>query len=270
MGRKAKGGEGGGLPPWMATYGDLVTLLLCFFVLLFAMSSADNQKVKNAISSFRGSFGVMQSGTSLNPADLVSSAKMEGKGGSYKYQSVAKKLKGDMERYAGKEKSDEKAAEAETSASAQNQSSEDAFTVTITERGVVISVAEKFLFDSGKALLKEEASPILDLVLESISDMNNNIAVEGHTDNIPINTFQFPSNWELSGGRAASVVKYFVDKNPDLNKRISLAGYAETRPKATNLSIEGRSSNRRVEIVILKTVDEQFEEKSAQGIIENN
>lgn len=266
MGRKSKGGEGGGLPAWLATYGDLMTLLLVFFVLLFAMSSVDAQKVKNAMASFRGSFGVMEKGSTLNPADLISSAKMEGKGSSYKYQSMAKKIKGDLEKQTAKQKTDAK----ETESSSEDSKQAEAFTVTITERGVVISVAEKFLFGSGKAVLKEEAAPILDLVLESISDMNNNIAVEGHTDNIPINTFQFPSNWELSGGRAASVVKYFVDKNPALNKRISLAGYAETRPKATNLSIEGRSSNRRVEIVILKTVDEQFEEKSAQAIIENN
>ena len=94
MGRKAKGGgEGGGLPAWMGTYGDLVTLLLCFFVLLFAMSSVDATKYKNAVYSMKGSFGVMKGGATLNPADLVSSAKTSGHGTSFKYQSIAKKMK---------------------------------------------------------------------------------------------------------------------------------------------------------------------------------
>ena len=267
MARKAKGGEGGGLPPWMATYGDLVTLLLCFFVLLFAMSSVDATKYKNAVYSMKGSFGVMTGGATLNPADLVSSAKREGQGSSYKYQSIAKKVKGDMEKFPGKEKAGEQAAK--DSSESKAESKEKAFDVTITERGIVISVAERFLFDSGRADLKNEAGPILDMVLDTISNMNNSVMIEGHTDNVPINTFQFPSNWELSGGRAASVVRYFVEKNPEISKRVAIGGYADTRPKATNTSIEGRSTNRRVEIVILKTVDEQYEEKTAKEIDSN-
>lgn len=267
MGRKSKGGEGGGLPAWMGTYGDMMTLVLCFFVLLFAMSSIDSQKYNDAVYSFKGSFGVMTGGTNLNPADLVSSAKREGQGSSYKYQSIAKKIKGDMEKFAGKEKAGEKASkDAETS---EESSQAKAFDINVTERGIVISVAERFLFDSGSANLKSDAGPILDLVLETISNMSNSITVEGHTDNVPISTRQFPSNWELSGGRAASVVRYFIEKNPGLNKRVSIGGYGDTRPKASNSTIEGRSSNRRVEIIILKTVDEQYEEKAANEINSN-
>lgn len=267
MGRKSKGGEGGGLPAWMGTYGDMMTLVLCFFVLLFAMSSIDAQKYRDAVYSFKGSFGVMTGGTNLNPADLVSSAKREGQGSSYKYQSIAKKIKGELEKFAGMEKAGEKASK--DAEGAKTDSKDKVFDVTVTERGIVISVAERFLFDSGRATLKKEASPVLDMVLETISSIGNNIMVEGHTDNVPISTLQFPSNWELSGGRAASVVRYFIDKKPNLKERVSIGGYADTRPKSTNSTIEGRSSNRRVEIIILKTVDEQYEEKTANEINSN-
>lgn len=267
MARKSKGGEGGGLPPWLATYGDLVTLLLCFFVLLFAMSSVDATKYKNAVYSMKGSFGVMQGGATLNPADLVSSAKMEGRGNSYKYQSIAKKVKGDMEKFAGQEKSGERAQnDSDSTEKEKSESMNESFTVEVTERGIVISVAEKLLFDSGKADLKENAGSVLDLVLETLSGLPNSISVEGHTDNVPINTFQFPSNWELSGARAASVVRYFIEKNPEMGGRISLAGYAETKPKAVNTTIQGRNTNRRVEILILKSIDEQYEEKASQEV----
>lgn len=266
MGRKAKGGgEGGGLPGWMATYGDLVTLLLTFFVLLFAMSSVDATKYKNAVYSMKGSFGVMKGGATLNPADLVSSAKTSGHGTSFKYQSIAKKMKGDMEKFAGKESAGEKASEEKSKSNQKDENinkKEEQVQISVNERGIVISVAESFLFESGKANLKPEASPILNVILDTIIQLPNNVAVEGHTDNVPIKTFQFPSNWELSGARAATVVRYFLDKNSEIEKRLSIAGYAETRPKAINTSAEGRSENRRVEIVILKTLDEQFEEKN--------
>lgn len=268
MARKSKGGgEGGGLPGWMATYGDMVTLLLCFFVLLFAMSTVDANKFKNAVYAFRGTFGVMTGGATLNPADLVSSAKMEGKGSSYKYQSIAKKIKGDMEKFAGQEKAGEKAKnDSDITEKDSSEAISESFTIEVTARGIVISVAEKFLFDSGKANLKENAGPVLDMVLDTIASLPNAISVEGHTDNIPINTFQFPSNWELSGARAASVVKYFLGKKPEMGDRISLAGYAETKPKAVNNTMQGRSTNRRVEILILKSIDEQYEEKISQEV----
>ena len=266
MARKNKGsGEGGGLPGWMATYGDMVTLLLCFFVLLFAMSTVDANKFKNAIYAFRGTFGVMTGGATLNPADLVSSAKMEGMGSSFKYQTIAKKIKGDMEKFAGQQRSGEKAQNDSDNIEKEiAQAINESFTIEVTARGIVISVAEQFLFDSGRANLKENAGPVLDLVLETISSLPNAISVEGHTDNVPINTFQFPSNWELSGARAASVVKYFLSKKPEMSERVSIAGYAETKPKAVNTTVQGRSANRRVEILILKSVDEQYEEKTAQ------
>ncbi|MBN1467511.1 MAG: OmpA family protein [Fusobacteriaceae bacterium] len=273
MGRKAKGGgEGGGLPAWMGTYGDMVTLLLCFFVLLFAMSTVDSTKYKNAVYAMRGSFGVMKGGSTLNPADLVSSPKVSGQGSSFKYQSIAKKLKGEMEKYAGKEKEGEKASEnkSEADKTGVSKKQEEKVEISINEKGIVISVAESFLFESGRANLKPEALPVLDVILDTIIQLPNNVAVEGHTDNVPIKTFQFPSNWELSGGRAAAVVRYFLNKNVEIEKRLSIAGYADTRPKAVNTSIEGRSKNRRVEIVILKTLEEQFEEKNAEVININN
>lgn len=245
MARKKKTPEGGGLPPWMATYGDLVTLLLCFFVLLFAFSTIDAQKFKDAVTSFKGSFGVLEGGSGVMPSNLVVLGKGDQKGTTVKYQTIAKKIKTST-----KVLSSEKLKELK-----------DSFDVTMTERGIVIEVEERLLFQSGQAELKKEAEEILSIVLKNIEILPNEIVIEGHTDNIPIKSLKYPSNWELSGARAASVARYFEQQNQQITKRISIAGYAETKPKATNDTAEGRRINRRVDIVILKSLDELYIEK---------
>lgn len=245
MARKSKAPEGGGLPPWMATYGDLVTLLLCFFVLLFAFSTIDAQKFKDAVTSFKGSFGVLEGGSGVMPSNLVVVGKGDQKGTTVKYQTIAKKIKTATEVLSAEKLKELK----------------ESFNVTMTERGVVIEVEERLLFRSGQAELKKEAEDILSIVLKNIEILPNDIVIEGHTDNIPIKSTMYPSNWELSGARAASVARYFEGINPKVTKRVSIAGYADTKPKATNDNTEGRSINRRVDIVILKSLDELYVEK---------
>lgn len=244
-----------GLPGWMATYGDMVTLLLCFFVLLFAMSTVDSNKFKNAMMAFRGTFGLMDGGKTISPEDFMTNARIESKGSDFKYQTIAKKLKGDFEKFAG-EKAKESSSTEETDLSKVAD-------IKITDRGIEVMLGNEVLFDSAKADLRKEAPEILDIVLKTISTLDNEILVEGHTDSWPIHTDKFPSNWELSGGRAASVVRYMIGKDTALNKRISIAGYAATRPIAVNTTSEGRQKNRRVNIVILKSLEEKMAEKYA-------
>jgi len=252
MPRKNKAPEGGGLPPWMATYGDLVTLLLCFFVLLFAFSTIDAQKFKDAATSFKGSFGVLEGGNGVMPSNLVVIGKGDQKGTTVKYQTIAKKIK----------------TATEVLSSEKLKELRESFSVSLTERGVVIEVEERLLFRSGQAELKKEAEEILSIVLKNIEVLPNDIVIEGHTDNLPIKSSKFPSNWELSGARAASVARYFESLSPQVAKRVSIAGYADTKPKATNDTVEGRSLNRRVDIVILKSIDEVYMEKTTNTTIE--
>lgn len=121
------------------------------------------------------------------------------------------------------------------------------------EKGLVVTVVEEVLFDSGKSRLKDSATPILDKVArvlnESVPDMS--VGIEGHTDNVPIRFSGWKSNWELSAARAMSVLHYLVDEKKVAPNRVSATGYGEFKPVASNDTKEGRQLNRRVEIVIL-------------------
>jgi len=123
--------------------------------------------------------------------------------------------------------------------------------VEVSERGLVIHIMESALFKSGSAALEPRVQAILDLIALQIEDMPNHIRIEGHTDNRPINTAKYPSNWELSSDRATQVVRYLTDQHSFDPKRISVLGFGEYRPMATNDNDEDRARNRRVDIVVL-------------------
>lgn len=123
----------------------------------------------------------------------------------------------------------------------------------IAERGLVITFVNEVLFDSGRAKIKPEASPVLDKVTQVLSEKvpERDIGIEGHTDNEPIKYSGWKSNWELSAARATSVLHYLVDEKKIDPEKVSAIGYGEYRPVATNETQEGRQQNRRVEIIIL-------------------
>ena len=121
----------------------------------------------------------------------------------------------------------------------------------INETGLVIRVPEGFFFDSGDASIHPEVIPILNVLANSLEKIPNSIRVEGHTDNVPINTSRFPSNWELSTARATAIIRHFLTRFIFDPNRLSAGGYAEFRPVAVNTTPEGRLQNRRVDVVIL-------------------
>ena len=133
----------------------------------------------------------------------------------------------------------------------------------ITERGLVIHIVESALFDEGSAVLKSKAMEVLDLIYDDIKDKPNHIRIEGHTDDRPIRTELFPSNWELSAARATEVVRYYIENYAFPPDKISALGYGEFRPVQPNNSIENRARNRRVDIVIL-TMELSLKEPSSQ------
>lgn len=138
------------------------------------------------------------------------------------------------------------------------------------ERGLVVSVLDRVLFDSGKAELKESARQTLDKVAETINQAlkTNIVYVEGHTDNEPISYSGWRSNWELSTARATEVIHYFIDANSISPEQLTAVGYGEFRPVADNASVEGRSKNRRVEIIISpkKLVKRELKETAQPGV----
>ena len=227
-----------GAPDWMVTYGDLVTLLMCFFVLLFAFSSIDAQKFNAVMQSFQGSAGVLSGGTSLSESPLVFNGMPE--------NDVSESSKDQMVLLQLKEEIDEQLKKSEIEINVTSQ---------IVDEGLLIRFPDNALFDSGRANLKTSAQDALTIIgnlLINEKFIAKVIRVEGHTDNVPMRTMEFPSNWELSTTRATNVIRYFLNGVGIDPKRLSASGYGEYYPIASNDTLEGRSKNRRVDILILR------------------
>jgi chemotaxis protein MotB len=224
----------------MTTYGDLMTQILIFFALLFALSSVDTKKFDIYISSLQGSLGIIQGGQTLEKGEFIESGEVGQFLVSAEEQRQFERLEQDVKDIIKK-----------------NDLS--GVQVEMDERGLVIRFVEGVLFDSGKAEIKKQAMAVLDKIVPVLKQSRRQIRVEGHTDNVPIHTREFPSNWELSTARAVNVVRYFIDKHNFSPYTISAAGYGEYRPVAPNDTDKHRALNRRVDIVILKSVSEDEE-----------
>jgi chemotaxis protein MotB len=236
MGRKKKDEERkAGAPEWMATYADTVTLLLCFFVLLFASSNVDSQKYKAIVQSLSGALGVLDSGATVSLEPLMNNYPSDNPSDSPTESEELSEIQVELQKVLEESKLDGEVK------------------LEINERGLLIRFLENVLFDSGKDNLKPQAMVIIDKVSVILKETNRKILVEGHTDNVPIRTSKFPSNWELSTTRAVNVVKYMIDSNGIAAVRLSAAGYADQHPISENSSIEGRKNNRRVDMVILRS-----------------
>ncbi len=213
---------------WLLTYADLITLLLAFFIIMFSMSHLDAKrfgKISRALS------GVL-SGETRDPLRQPEFDDLEGSGPlKISRQRVMMRS---LELKAFEQGLDNKKFETE-----------------ITERGLVIHIMESALFKPGGSKLSNGALRILDLVASEIDSIPNHIRVEGHTDNSPISTGRFPSNWELSSVRATEVVRYFINAHGISGKRVSALGYGQFRPIRPNNTIENRAKNRRVDVVVL-------------------
>ena len=243
-----------GAPEYMLTYGDLVTLLMCFFVLLFAMSSTDAQKFEALMVSFQGSAGILPGGTSM------SQTTMQFEGMPEKSQSSAQTV--ELE-------SMEKLKEELQKEIDKGKLSKDV-EINVEVRGLVIRLPDNVLFDSGSAEIKQQALISLNTigqVLNKKEYLNSMIRVEGHTDNVPINSYRYPSNWELSTARSTNVIKYLIASIKVNSGRLSASGYGEYHPIASNADANGRAKNRRVDIVVLSSIEEA---NSPQGSSDEN
>lgn len=221
---------------WITSYADMVTLLLTFFILLFAVSVLNAEKFSAAVMSYSSAVGVTPAaGTTILP----------GNGGQTPLPDpLAVLAAAELEqlRLTGEAFARELAA----------AGLEGKVSIEMDERGLILRFADSVLFDLGSAQLRPEATVALLTVGKMIKDLENPIRVEGHTDDWPISTEKFPSNWELSSGRAGSVVRFFTEECGIQEKKLQVAGYAEFRPIDTNETAEGRQRNRRVDVVILR------------------
>lgn len=240
---------------WMVSYADFVTLLFAFFVVMYAMSSVNEGKYRVLADTMTEAFKVAPK--SPDPIQIGKENKVVSS--SKPATDVIKPIKILPKSQRTYEREMKQIAET-VSKSVQPLIKKGLIQITQHKLWVEIEMNSKILFSSADSELEEEAFPALKALADVLKKLPNSIDVEGHTDNIPINNELFPSNWELSAARAASVVHLFTryGVNP---QRLSSIGYAEFRPIANNSTADGRVRNRRVKIVILA-------DKNARRIVE--
>jgi chemotaxis protein MotB len=255
-GRKKKGRHGGGHENherWLITYADLITLLMVFFVLLYSMANADSTKFrmvsaalsrafnvdvfKGATASGMGgeggsgaSLGLGEGGASTALEDLLAQSDSISPLVSRLASALQPVVRGD--------------------AAPQALPAPDV-SILDTAEGVVVRLSGSFLFESGRAELKPNALPILDALATELRALSKDVRVDGHTDNVPLDSPRYATNWELSGARAFAVVRYLAEIGGVPATRLTAAGFGEFRPLVDNNTREHRALNRRVEVRIL-------------------
>jgi len=230
---------------WLVSYADFITLLFAFFVVMYALSTVNEGKYRVLSDSISAAFRNIPGNSVGAMVQINPSAPMPMTLPLKKPQ--VSNLKTDVNRQKNRELLRNKAKEITTALAPLVEQGQ----VRVTEGalGITVEINASVLFDSGAAQLQVPAVRALRAVGEILATTDFPIIVEGHTDNAPISTTLFPSNWELSGARAASVVRLFVDTGV-APQRLTATGYAEQRPVADNASPEGRQRNRRVAITM--------------------
>lgn len=291
-----------GLPAWMGTFADLMSLLMCFFVLLLSFAEMDVLKFKRLAGSMRNAFGVQNQvdvtsvpkGTSIiaqefspgkpdpTPLQMVMQQTTEADKQTLEVlceaqieTAVAEACDESTENAQDKksqisefiaQKMMEMEEEAESKAEEiaeklQTEVAKDMVELETQGRKIIIRIQEKGAFSSGSAQLQDEFIPVLDKLIDILESIEGHIAVEGHTDDIPIQTVMFPSNWDLSVARALEVAHGLFDDGYIKQDRFSVTGYADTRPLVPNETPESRKRNRRVEIILQEKTDKQVKEE---------
>ncbi len=263
---------------WLITFNDLTTLLMVFFVLLFSMSSLDVKKLKYFQVSLQSGLGILRKGANVEVGNTetipIPEAKSQDEGALEEKTVPKEETATDKEVALDQEMAEEKEEVLEEEGNIENETwevfpipevaaeeeienlintldSELDIGVTYTKEGVVITLENTILFESAVAEINPGAFPVLDKIAAIIKKISKPIRVEGHTDDDPIHTEMFPSNWELSTARAVNVVKYFVESGKIPPERLSAVGYGEAKPLYPNDTSEHKSGNRRVEIVLM-------------------
>ncbi len=228
MGENEQEESGSGeIAGWVVTFSDLMTLLLTFFVLLLSMSSLDRQSISRIFSMLPGKSGI------LNRQAWYGSKELPDEEWNYNRLSELMTQISDLQR---KKESEIRPGDIK---------------IIQKSKGMVIMVANKILFEKGKASLSPKAKDLLNAIGDFLDQCKNKISIEGHTDNTPIRSARFTSNWELSAARAMSVLRYFTQVRGMPPSRFRIAAFGDTKPIVPNTTEGNKARNRRIEIVIL-------------------
>jgi len=224
-------------PAWLTTFGDLMALLLTFFVLLLSFSSTNKEEFQNAIGALQGALGVLDGEPILTSPVKLNVPIVRGDITEARPTTAdASTQEGQFRTAIGHER---------------NQDREPAVEVVQSAGGIRIRIRDSMLFDTGRAEVKPAFRPLLKRIGDVLCCIPNEVVVEGHTDDVPIHTEQFPSNYWLSSARALKVMEAMMGDAHVPGERLVAVGYGQYRPLASNDTPEGRASNRRVEIEVL-------------------
>ena len=225
-GRK-KSALGGG---WEIIYTGFILILLCFFIMLSSFATMEQSKIARFVRSFVSAVSVLSGGLSFEPGKEIIPPSANLVDLRNELAEIFKELK----------------------SFTTNYGFEDDVSISFSEEGLDIKLSDKALFKVGSATLSPQIFPLLEKIGRVISKTAYAVRVEGHTDNLPIHTKKFPSNWELSTLRAVNVLRFFVDKCHIPAERMSAVGFGEYQPLFDNATADQRARNRRVEIILLK------------------
>jgi len=237
---------------WLTTFNDMMTLLMVFFVLIFSMSTLDLNRTEGLIENLQSALGVMMAGRRVSiavtdtPADgqAAQPAGDTGDKQSGSNEDLQNALR-QVQAAAGRTKSPELAK------LMQELEADPDIQARYSKEGVNLSLENSILFQAGKARINPRGYAVLDKIAAKLKTLPNRIRIEGHTDDVPIATELYPSNWELSVARAVNVLKYLVNAGPILPVRMSAVGYGDSKPVYSNATSRGRAGNRRVEIILV-------------------
>jgi chemotaxis protein MotB len=243
---------------WLVSYADFITLLFAFFVVLYASSQVDKRKVGKLAMAIQVAFqemGVFDSSATKVPVDLENPMPFDTVQIVDSAQHNA--ALGQIAAHAGStlgsgvENGDLANLQHELESTLAKEISAQEISMRREPDGLVISLREVGFFESGSGAMKRESQPAFDRIAELLRKRNCRLRIEGHTDNIPIHTAQFSSNWELSTARATEIIRLLIVRNGFDPRGLAAAGFGEYHPLVSNNTLEGRSTNRRVDIVIL-------------------
>lgn len=276
-----------GAPAWMATFADMATLLMTFFVLLLSFSSMDVAKFQEMLGSVAQAYGVstklkgeyqaVLEDNQLNKVAKKEQTKWDEELDKELEEEVDKEIEEEEEKIKEKEEGKEqkkketlKKLSKKIENSIKKQKMEESAEVITGNAGIRIRIKGYQMFNAGSADIKRQNLPFLETIYQGMKLFDYNLLVEGHTDNRPVYSEQFPSNWELSSARASSVIRYLQDKKID-PQRLSAVGYADQYPIADNSDKTERAKNRRVEFIFtqkelrMAIEDSTTEEEKAEG-----
>lgn len=273
--KKDSGDEGA--PAWVMTFADLMSLLMCFFVLLLSFSEMDVQKYKQLSGSMAAAFGVQRDvpaheipkGTSVvakefRPGKPQPTVKKEVR---QKSSNTEKKKLSEEKGFKAKKQKEATENDAKKIASSLGKEIKSGeIEIETQDRKIIIRVLEKGAFPSGLAQVNSNFMPAVNKIKHVLKGVHGNIKVLGHTDDIPIHSDRYNSNWELSAARAGSVVHHLT-KGGDLDAgRFEIIGLADTKPRVPNTSRKNRAKNRRVEIIIQQGKDEELKREEVKAL----